>query len=114
MRSSFDGRSVRTVCVAVVMSGLLLWVPLFRANQRERGKDDARLGSIHGSVYAKVEKERDYSEPHLVFLNDLQVALTSEGRQVASARTDAQGRFIFTGLAPGKYRLDWQVPNWVP
>lgn len=37
---------------------------------------------------------------------DASVRLTKDGAEVARVRADARGRFVFMGLAPGRYRLD--------
>jgi hypothetical protein len=62
---------------------------------------------VHGSVYADLGKADAVPLPGFaVSLKD------ADGRLIATARTDASGRFLFRRQSPGKYRLSWDEPGW--
>lgn len=61
----------------------------------------AEGGSIHGTV----------TDPLGAVVHGAQVQLLREGKQVAATVTDAEGRYSFAPLAPGRYQVKTQAPS---
>lgn len=58
-------------------------------------------GSIHGTV----------TDPLGAVVSGAQVQLFREGKPIASTTTDAEGKYRFAPLAPGRYQVKTQAPS---
>ena len=78
------------------------------------GAAPAAAGTLAGTMWEDGDRDgiRDDGEPamggRLVYLLD-----ADGGRQLAYAGTDASGRYAFTGLADGRYRVETDFADWL-
>ncbi|MBI1916755.1 MAG: carboxypeptidase regulatory-like domain-containing protein [Planctomycetes bacterium] len=113
-----SGRGGGAVSALAAGSCSLLLALLFGAGPPSRGQEGGgsappakkgRGGEVHGSVYA------DFGKAGAVPLPGFAVSLRDAEGRVVTARTDAQGRFLFRRQPPGKYRLalapGWATPD---
>ena len=63
------------------------------------------LSSGPGAIRGLVKNGSDPAPGAPVFLQGYDADKPARGVELRSARTDAQGRYYFTGLAPGNYRI---------
>ncbi|TWT37695.1 Serine-aspartate repeat-containing protein D precursor [Posidoniimonas corsicana] len=72
---------------------------------------EIKLSSIGGFVMASHRPDCDFDNPDEL-LEGVKVELLNEaGVVIATAHTDAQGRYRFEGLKPGKYSVREYTPN---
>ncbi|MGW1817037.1 SpaA isopeptide-forming pilin-related protein [Streptomyces sp. NPDC002125] len=96
---------VRTAAVAVAMTGTLTWAPAASAQPSEptpmaSAAPAETPAPDAGSIEITTKDAAGDALPGAVFL-----LLDAAGQEAGRGKSDAQGKLIFTDLAPGVYRL---------
>ncbi|BDH07184.1 SpaA isopeptide-forming pilin-related protein [Streptomyces seoulensis] len=103
MHVRFVGSAVRTVTVAAALTSMATWAPVANAAEPAPSASAALAETSApdlGSVEITAKSPADEVLPGAAFL-----LLDSHGQQAGVGNTDAQGKLVFPGLAPGVYRL---------
>lgn len=107
--------SVLFVCLVLIPVGLTCC----RSSRSVRPDSPATGGAgVHGSIFtdaARGDQAQWVNDP-IVYVPDFEVHLVNAvtGAKSPSVRTDLFGRYIFRRHDPGRYRLCWDMPGWVP
>lgn len=80
-------------------------------NNSATAQSTPALGSISGTVYVDRDGDNNQEAGDAPIAGVLLTLLNANGQQVATATTDANGRYSFTNLAPGVYRVVETQPD---
>ncbi|MEM8865309.1 MAG: SdrD B-like domain-containing protein, partial [Planctomycetota bacterium] len=83
---------------------------MFGANSENNNFGELLGGSIAGRVHANTDGDCDFDDPEILLEGVVIQLLDADGNVLRTTTTDADGRYLFDGLAPGEYQVREQQP----